>query len=172
MSPMWLTSKTPTPVRTVMCSAIRPEYSTGISQPPKSTIFAPSRRCRLFSGVLRSSMVADTRTSDEGGILVEHEPLTLQPAWVRVNRRGTPAVSCSGQQLCFGIRGAGRSCAPYRRISHMIPIRTSTPAITTTRIVWKRFIHLFCIAAPRPDYSPSLRDRTPGCGSDSPRNLR
>ena len=41
MSPMWLTSKTPTPVRTAMCSAIRAEYSTGMSQPPKSTIFAP-----------------------------------------------------------------------------------------------------------------------------------
>ncbi len=44
MSPMWLTSKSPTAVRTAMCSAIRPEYSTGMSHPPKSTIFAPSWR--------------------------------------------------------------------------------------------------------------------------------
>jgi hypothetical protein len=38
----------------------------------------------------------------------------------------------------------------------MIPIRTSTPAITTTRIVWNRFIHLFCMAAPPPDYMPVI----------------
>src|SRR5690349_21637859 len=60
MSPMWLTSKTPTPPRTALCSAIRPPldgYSTGISHPPKSTILAPSLRCSAFSGVLRSAVV-------------------------------------------------------------------------------------------------------------------
>src|SRR5579859_5000864 len=44
ISPMWLTSNKPTPVRTAMCSAMRPPpgpgYSTGMSQPPKSTILA------------------------------------------------------------------------------------------------------------------------------------
>src|SRR5436305_3693014 len=51
MSPMWLTSKMPTPVRTAMCSAISPEYSTGMSHPPKSTILAPSLRWTLFRAV-------------------------------------------------------------------------------------------------------------------------
>src|SRR6266481_8089633 len=59
MSPMWLTSKTPTLDRTPLCSATKPAvagYSTGMSQPPKLTIFAPKRRCTAFSGVLRSSV--------------------------------------------------------------------------------------------------------------------
>ena len=41
---MWLTSKMPTPVRTALCSAMMPPaegYSTGMSQPLNSTIFAP-----------------------------------------------------------------------------------------------------------------------------------
>src|SRR5207245_5689090 len=62
MSPMWLTSKTPTLPRTALCSAIKPPldgYSTGISQPPKLTIFAPRRRCNAFRGVLRSSLMRE-----------------------------------------------------------------------------------------------------------------
>src|SRR5215468_7554247 len=46
----------PTPLRTDLCSATRPPlkgYSTGMSQPPKFTIFAPRRRCNAFSGVFR-----------------------------------------------------------------------------------------------------------------------
>src|SRR5271168_3508692 len=53
ISPMWLTSNNPTAVRTAMCSAVIPEYSTGISQPPKSTILAPRRRWTPLSAVLR-----------------------------------------------------------------------------------------------------------------------
>src|SRR5215470_7874445 len=59
MSPMWLTSNTPTPPRTALCSAIKPPlegYSTGISQPPKLTIFAPNFLWSAFSGVFRSSV--------------------------------------------------------------------------------------------------------------------
>src|SRR5262249_26066648 len=56
MSPMWLTSNTPTPPRTARCSHIRlplQGYSTGISQPPKFTILAPRRLCSALSAVLR-----------------------------------------------------------------------------------------------------------------------
>src|SRR5262249_15595751 len=62
---MWLTSKIPTPLRTALCSATRPPlegYSTGISHPPKLTIFAPSFLCSAFSGVLRSSVLAEEFT--------------------------------------------------------------------------------------------------------------
>src|SRR5437588_840971 len=62
MSPMWLTSNTPTLPRTALCSAINPPldgYSTGMSQPLKLTIFAPRRRCNAFSGVLRSSLMRE-----------------------------------------------------------------------------------------------------------------
>ena len=60
---MWLTSKMPTPVRTAMCSAMIPPpidagYSTGMSQPLNSTIFAPIWRWTAFSAVLRM-VVAD-----------------------------------------------------------------------------------------------------------------
>ena len=41
---MWETSKSPAALRTARCSPISPEYSTGISQPPKATIFAPLAR--------------------------------------------------------------------------------------------------------------------------------
>src|SRR6266436_8486145 len=56
MSPMWLTSNTPTPPRTARCSHIRLPlhgYSTGMSQPPKLTILAPKRLCSAFSAVFR-----------------------------------------------------------------------------------------------------------------------
>src|ERR1700756_1425450 len=56
MSPMWLTSNTPTPLRTARCSHIRLPlhgYSPGMSQPPKLTILAPRRLCSAFSAVLR-----------------------------------------------------------------------------------------------------------------------
>src|SRR5271170_5468039 len=39
-----------------------PEYSKGISQPPKLTIFAPRRRWTEFRAVLRNSTVADVFT--------------------------------------------------------------------------------------------------------------
>ena len=54
ISPMWLTSNTPTAERTALCSSMMPEYWTGMSQPPKSTIFAPSARWTEFKGVTRS----------------------------------------------------------------------------------------------------------------------
>src|SRR5580700_6145735 len=58
MSPMWLTSKMPTPVRTAVCSLMIPPpidagYSTGMSQPLNSTIFAPIWRWTAWSAVLR-----------------------------------------------------------------------------------------------------------------------
>ena len=43
ISPMWLTSNSPARVRTAMCSSPMPEYSTGMSQPPNSTIRAAKR---------------------------------------------------------------------------------------------------------------------------------
>src|SRR5208337_1703535 len=69
ISPMWLTSNTPHPLRTARCSAISPPlagYSTGMSQPPKFTILAPRRRCTAFSGVLR--------TTDMGGEVADSIP--------------------------------------------------------------------------------------------------
>src|SRR5579864_9075254 len=74
MSPMWLTSKIPTPVRTAMCSLMIPQpidagYSTGMSQPLNSTIFAPIWRWTAFSAVLRMAGVAST----EDKVSLNHE---------------------------------------------------------------------------------------------------
>ena len=55
--PMWLTSNTPTPVRTASCSSRIPPYWTGISQPAKGTSFAPAATCRSCSGVRASVSV-------------------------------------------------------------------------------------------------------------------
>ena len=66
---MWLTSNTPTLARTALCSATNPPvdgYSTGISQPPKSTILAPSARCTAFNGVLRSLTTAESAKDSPG----------------------------------------------------------------------------------------------------------
>src|SRR5262249_45623631 len=67
MSPMCETSKIPAPVRTALCSAIIPPaegYSTGMSQPLNSTIFAPICRCTAFSAVFRMADVV-TSTADK-----------------------------------------------------------------------------------------------------------
>src|SRR6185312_8329824 len=68
---MWLMSNRPTRVRTAICSAINPEYSTGMSHPPKSTIFAPDWRWLAFRDVLRKDGPADEATGelDIAGIL-------------------------------------------------------------------------------------------------------
>ena len=61
ISPMWLTSNSPTAVRTALCSSMMPEYWTGISQPPKSTILAFNARWTEFSGVVRRAGAADMK---------------------------------------------------------------------------------------------------------------
>src|SRR5579864_2838385 len=63
ISPMWLTSKSPAAVRVARCSLTIPEYSTGMSQPPKLTILAPRRRCVELSAVLRSCVVVASITN-------------------------------------------------------------------------------------------------------------
>ncbi len=51
--PRWLTSKSPTVLRTAVCSATVPAgYSSGMVQPPNSANFAPSAACRSWSGRL------------------------------------------------------------------------------------------------------------------------
>ena len=58
----------PARVRTAMCSSVMPEYSTGMSQPPNSTIRAPLARCRACSAVFfkltdgLEDIVGDART--------------------------------------------------------------------------------------------------------------
>ena len=64
ISPMWLTSNSPTRVRTAMCSGTIPEYSTGMSQPPNSTMRAPMRRWAWFNAVLRSAAVGEANFSN------------------------------------------------------------------------------------------------------------
>src|SRR6478735_290988 len=57
--PRWLTSKTPTPSRTAVCSLTTPAaYSSGIAQPPNSPNFAPSASCRSWSGERSRSVMA------------------------------------------------------------------------------------------------------------------
>ena len=56
-----------------------PLYSTGISQPPKSTIRAPRARCTAFSGVLLRGAAGVTEAIRVAG------PLTLSPPPEAVN---------------------------------------------------------------------------------------
>src|SRR5262245_46342284 len=50
-SPMWLTSKIPTPARVARCSSMIPVYWTGMSQPAKGTMRAPALTWAAWSGV-------------------------------------------------------------------------------------------------------------------------
>src|SRR6266478_4163770 len=126
MSPMWLTSKTPTLPRTALCSAISPPldgYSTGMSHPPKSTILAPRRRCNAFSGVLRSSLLCgvaadsipvaqaeiDTSTRSHSGQRSPPETshATARRCATRASRLPPPCrgLSCSGRVFLRGSYG-------------------------------------------------------------------
>ncbi len=58
ISPMCETSKIPQALRTARCSWRTPSYCTGISQPAKSTSFAPAWTWRSNSGVRRRSEAA------------------------------------------------------------------------------------------------------------------
>src|SRR5918999_4931902 len=53
-SPMWDRSKRPMALRTVRCSSMIDAYCTGISQPAKGIIRAPSSTWTAWSGVRRS----------------------------------------------------------------------------------------------------------------------
>jgi hypothetical protein len=44
-----------------MCSAVSPQQSTGMSQPPKSTIFAFAARCTEFNAVLRKGVASSDK---------------------------------------------------------------------------------------------------------------
>src|SRR5579859_2298166 len=110
MSPMWLTSNTPTPVRTARCSFIRPPgpqselgYSMGISQPPKSTILAPIRRCTPFRAVLRRAGIVPAGAWDNAESLggVDEQRRTIQGN-TRFFRRSIAAVA--RKDYLFSIR--------------------------------------------------------------------
>ena len=83
ISPMWLTSKRPTAVRTAMCSAMRPEYSTGMSHPPKSTILALRLRCMRFIAVCLSGAGVVTGVDMNG------------PLWNTGGKQGRETKSCT-----------------------------------------------------------------------------
>src|SRR5580704_9853502 len=97
------TSKRPTPVRTAMCSAIRPPpgpgYSTGISHPPKSTIFALRARCValravFFKGVEAAASCAGETGVDMGtflsGLFLLHDRLERRRGQTGPSRTGMP----------------------------------------------------------------------------------
>jgi hypothetical protein len=50
------------PLRTALCSSRIPEYCTGMSHPPKSTILAPRARWTEFKGVTRRAGDAGMKT--------------------------------------------------------------------------------------------------------------
>ena len=78
ISPMWLTSKIPARVRTASCSERIPEYSSGISQPPKLTILAPRLRWAAFNAVLRSCVGAGVLTNKISNLwLANHRSMRI-----------------------------------------------------------------------------------------------
>src|SRR5450759_5525841 len=90
---MWLTSKTPTALRTALCSSMIPEYWTGMSHPPKSTILAPSARWMEFRGVERRAGAAGMKTqANSTGTGVSIQPICT-PAQAAREKRDPPDLS-------------------------------------------------------------------------------
>src|SRR5215212_2038094 len=82
---MWETSNSPAAVRTAMCSAVMPEYSTGISQPPNGTIRAPRATCDACRGVFLSRSEADS-VIKKGFTSIEVNPRKVLCATAAVKR--------------------------------------------------------------------------------------
>jgi hypothetical protein len=62
---------------------MRPVYSTGISQPPNATIFAPLSRCTEFSDVFLSVPVVSRTAAlkpDKGKSTLSHGPESVNAA--------------------------------------------------------------------------------------------
>src|SRR5215218_908919 len=80
ISPMCETSKRPTAVRTASCSAMSEEYCTGMSQPAKSTMRAPSLRWASLSGVRR---VMGSLFSKGGGGAIKRADYNCGPPLIK-----------------------------------------------------------------------------------------
>src|SRR5690242_14031440 len=121
MSPMWLTSKMPTPVRTATCSAMMPEYSTGMSQPLKSTILAPSWRWTTLSAVLRTAGVVSTGDKNEpqsvGGGWAAEQQTEKAITRVRCGSTAYPALGTSqaNRQGLVSVLGSFQRASRWRR---------------------------------------------------------
>src|SRR5690349_18207207 len=99
------TSKTPTAVRTAICSAVKPQQSTGISQPPKSTIFAFAARCTAFNAVLLSSIVSAIVGSFKN---INPQLSTIAPVWLKYfGPRHTPMAGLTTKRQA---REHARAC--------------------------------------------------------------
>src|SRR5712691_7313707 len=104
ISPMWLTSKIPTPLRPALCSTTIPPfegYWTGISQPSKSTILAPIPRWTALRAVLRRVGVVAS-TGDKGKPQKAVAGLTAETQYPNTARRGHQTGSA-------GLAGLGSS---------------------------------------------------------------
>src|SRR5450756_643434 len=100
---MWLTSKTPTAWRTALCSSMIPEYWTGMSHPPKSTILAPSARWTEFRGVNRRAGAAGMKTqANSTGTGVSIQPIGT-PAQAAREKRDAPGLCAERYGRCDGV---------------------------------------------------------------------
>jgi len=78
--PRWLTSKATASLRHTRCSATVPfGYDSGISHPPKGTIFAPRARCTSWSGDRRSAASGAVVSSAATGLPMRRSPVECQP---------------------------------------------------------------------------------------------
>src|SRR3954452_16362121 len=86
--PRWLTSKTPTPSRTAVCSLTTPAaYSSGIDQPPNSPNFAPNASCRSWRGECSRSAMAANLPQPSGARMPDYPA----PVTTYVLRSANPA---------------------------------------------------------------------------------
>src|SRR4051812_41232654 len=108
---MWLTSNTPTALRTALCSSMMPEYCTGISQPPKSTILAPNARWTEFKGVVR-------RAGSDGMKIQANTPEWRVNARVpSVRHRVQDVVDAQAERESGILLGVLRRVGPFPRVA-------------------------------------------------------
>ena len=97
---MWLTSNKPARVRTASCSARMPEYSSGMSQPPKFTIFAPET---AMNGIQSCFAQFSGRRCRHRGISHMKDEKTNVACVFRSVKKPSPNAIVSGSANMHGI---------------------------------------------------------------------
>ena len=112
ISPMWLTSKTPAPLRTAMCSSLMPVNSMGMLYPANSAILAPAAMWYLVNTVVficNECLMQASCIQNSSEISRWKERLAAQQ--IIPSGASRPGADSGGTPSC-GRTGSGRWCAP------------------------------------------------------------
>ena len=147
---MWLTSNRPAAFRVALCSSTTELYQTGMSQPAKGTIFAPSSRWMAFSAVSFTGGSAGSSHVKAGRALVFESGDAQEPGLelthaisISLGHLGQPAAHAHHDragQLAFQV-ALPQGYIPVREVRaarSRLPPRARVAASSPRRQVWMR----------------------------------